>query len=90
MAFTKGNKVGKGRPKGAVNKTTKEAKDVIAMVAEGLGGGPGLLKWAKADKKNEATFWTLIYPKLLPLTVAGSPDAPLAIEIVRTIVTRKV
>jgi len=32
MAFQKGNKVGKGRPKGTTNKTTAEIKDIITRV----------------------------------------------------------
>lgn len=29
MPFEKGNKLGKGRPKGSLNKTTKEMKDIL-------------------------------------------------------------
>ena len=91
MAFPKGKSGNaKGRPKGAVNKTTMEAKEAIAMVAQGLGGADGLLKWAQRDEKNETIFWGTIYPKLLPLTVSGDNNAPLAIAITREIVTRKV
>lgn len=68
---------GKGRPKGSINKVGKEAKEVIAAAAEGLGGLSRLVEWAKADPKNEAAFWASIYPKLLPLTVAGDPKNPL-------------
>ena len=63
---------GKGRPKGSLNKTTQEAKTVIALVAAGLGGADRMLTWAQANPKNEATFWAAIYPKLLPLTVANA------------------
>jgi hypothetical protein len=62
---------GKGRPKGALNKTTRAAKEAIAFAAEGLGGAERLVAWAQEDPKNEAAFWTSIYPKLLPLQVAG-------------------
>lgn len=58
---------GPGRPKGSVNKTTKAAKDAIAQAAEGLGGHDRLIEWAKEDPKNEAAFWTTIYPKLIPV-----------------------
>lgn len=63
---------GKGRPKGALNKTTMIAKDAIAAAAEGLGGTERLIEWAKEDEKNEHSFWTTIYPKLLPLQVNGN------------------
>ncbi len=72
---------GKGRPKGAANKTTAAAKDMIADVAQGLGGAKRMLAWAKLDAKNEAAFWTTIYPKLLPLQVAGEGGGPLQITI---------
>jgi uncharacterized protein YdeI (BOF family) len=35
MAFQKGNKLGKGRPKGSENKTTQEIKDMISAVVAG-------------------------------------------------------
>ena len=63
---------GKGRPKGAVNKTTRIAKDAIAFAADQLGGGERLVAWAQEDAKNETAFWTTIYPKLLPLQVEGA------------------
>ena len=68
---------GKGRPKGALNKTTKTCKEAIAFAAEGLGGAERLVAWAKEDEGNERAFWTQIYPKLLPLQVQGDPDSPI-------------
>jgi len=70
-----------GKPKGAVSKTTKAAKEAIAYAAEGLGGAERLVAWAQEDPKNEAAFWTSIYPKLLPLQVSGDPENPLALGI---------
>jgi hypothetical protein len=72
--FGKGNP---GKPKGALSKTTVIAKDVIAKAAEGLGGADRLLEWCKEDDANEKAFWTTIYPKLLPLQVAGDKENPL-------------
>ena len=62
---------GRGRPKGAVNKTTAIAKEAIAYAAEGLGGADRIIAWAKEDAQNERAFWTQVYPKLLPLQVNG-------------------
>lgn len=62
---------GKGRPAGSLNKTTRAAKEAIALAAEGLGGAERLQAWAAEDPKNESAFWVSIYPKLLPLTVGG-------------------
>lgn len=68
-----------GKPKGAKNKTTKTAKEAIALAAEGLGGVDRLVKWAKEDPLNERTFWGTIYPKLIPVQLAGDEDNPLKV-----------
>jgi hypothetical protein len=70
-------KPGPGRPKGSPNKTTAAAKQVIQQASEELGGADRLVSWAKEDPLNERAFWSSIYPKLLPLQVAGDPDNPL-------------
>lgn len=68
-----------GRPKGIPNKITSEAKAVIASAAEELGGMERLVAWVKEDPANERAFWASIYPKLIPLTVAGDKDSPLQV-----------
>ena len=78
--FGKGNP---GKPKGATNHNTRAAKDIIARTAEMLGGADRMLSWVQEDPQNERVFWGTIYPKLLPLTVAGDKDEPLRVEIVR-------
>jgi hypothetical protein len=70
-----GNK--KGRPPGSPNKLTKAVRDVIAQAAEELGGHEGLVAWVGEDAKNKFAFWTVIYPKLLPLQVAGDRANPI-------------
>ena len=66
---------GKGRKKGSRNKLTRSVKDAIAYAAEGLGGADRLIEWVKEDEKNEHSFWTQIYPKLLPLDVNANLSA---------------
>jgi hypothetical protein len=61
-----------GKPKGAVSKTTKMAKEAIALAAEGLGGVDRLVEWAKEDPANERAFWATIYPKLIPVQIANA------------------
>lgn len=73
---------GRGRPKGSRNKVTAEAKAVIAGAAEALGGMTRLVEWAKEAPENEKAFWASVYPKLLPLTVAGDADNPLTIRAI--------
>lgn len=68
---------GKGRVKGSLNKTTKTAKEAIALAAEKLGGAERLVAWAQEDPLNERAFWATIYPKLLPLQVTGEGGGPL-------------
>lgn len=72
---------GKGRPKGALNKTTTAAKDAIAKAAEELGGAERLVAWAKEDPSNERVFWGTIYPKLLPLQVSGEGGGPVITRV---------
>lgn len=73
---------GAGRPKGSPNKVSKAAKDAIAEAAEKLGGVDRLVSWAQEAPENERAFWATIYPKLIPIQLAGDADAPLVTEIV--------
>jgi hypothetical protein len=73
----KGPNSGRGRPKGALNKTTRAAKEAIALAAESLGGADRLVEWAQETPENERAFWVTIYPKLIPVTVAGDAENPL-------------
>lgn len=84
-----GGKPGPGRPPGSPNKTTAAAKQVIQEASEKLGGVNRLVEWAQEDPLNERAFWSSIYPKLLPLQVAGDPDHPLITRIERVIVDPK-
>jgi len=77
--FAKGNP---GKPKGALNKTTKEAKAAIAMAADKLGGVERLVAWCKEDEKNERIFWGTVYPKLIPVTLAGDAENPIRASLV--------
>lgn len=66
--------IARGRPKGALNKTTQSVKDAIAQAADELGGSNRLLAWVKEEPLNERIFWKDIYTKLLPLQVNGSGE----------------
>ena len=65
---------GPGRPKGSMNKTTREAKDAIAEAAEALGGAKRLVEWVQEEPANERIFWGTIYPKLLPVQLKGAGE----------------
>lgn len=57
---------GRGRPKGAQNKVTRTAKEMIEQAALGLGGVEGMIAWAKSDPDNLKAFWSQVFPKLMP------------------------
>jgi len=80
LGSNRGN-AGKGRPRGAKNKTTLIAKDAIAAAAEKLGGVDRLVHWAKEDAQNERVFWGTIYPKLLPLQLSGEGGQAIGIAV---------
>lgn len=54
-----------------------------------LGGVDGLVAWVQKDDANEKVWWGTIYPKLLPLQVAGDPDNPLKASLEVSFVERK-
>ena len=67
---------GAGRPKGARNKTTAQAKAIIEKAASNLGGAERLTAWAQEAPENERAFWATIFPKLMPLQVGNADDKP--------------
>lgn len=83
MARPKGSPKLGGRQKGTPNKTTQAAKEAIAEVFERMGGADALLTWSK---DNQERFYTVIWPKIVPLSVGGDKDNPLITEIVQRIV----
>lgn len=85
-AFKKGEKrPGQGRPKGAVNKATKELKDMILGALDNAGGVKYLERCAK-DPKTAGAFLTLV-GKVLPMTVQGAgPEG----EHVITVIERRI
>jgi hypothetical protein len=92
MAFKKGQPrpANAGRQKGSQNKSTTIAKEAIAQVAERLGGVDRMVMWAKSDPENESAFWKTIYPRLLPLQLAGDDKKPVFTKMVIEVVRPKV
>lgn len=85
--MAQGRKTG-GRKKGSRNKTTIVAKEAIALAADLLGGVDRLVEWAKEDPDNEKAFWVSMYPKLLPLQVAGEGGGPVQVQKVERVIVR--
>jgi hypothetical protein len=75
-----------GRPKGAINKTTKVAKEAIAEAFEKMGGTPALVDWADKNDDNRKVFYSQIWPKIVPLQVGGEEGNPVVTEIITRIV----
>ena len=61
---------GKGRPKGAINKTNAAIKDMVVQALDKAGGVDYLVKQAE---ENPGPFMALV-GKVLPLQVAGAGD----------------
>ena len=66
---------GKGRPKGSVNKTSSEVKNMIRDALEQAGGVAYLVDCAH-DPKTKAAFLSLV-GKLAPMTLSGDEENPL-------------
>lgn len=72
--------MGKGRPKGAPNKTTALLKDAILKAAENAGnklGDDGMISYLETQAiENPGPFMGLL-GKVLPMQVIGDPENPL-------------
>jgi hypothetical protein len=64
---------GRGRPPGAMNRVSGQAKDMIYGALVQLGGQDWLLEQAKAQPK---AFMQLV-AKLMPLQLGSDPDKPI-------------
>lgn len=70
--FGKGNP---GKPKGAVNKTTGQIRDMIAQALDAAGGVDYLIECAH-DPKTKAAFLGLV-GKVMPVQLQGDKENPL-------------
>jgi len=77
-----------GRKAGVPNKLTTAAKSAIETAAAGLGGATRLQAWALEDKKNEYAFWTVVYPKLLPLQVTDGEGGSIIPRVVQFLIEK--
>ena len=78
MPFQKGNKVSKGRPRGAKSKLSESFyQDCLAAYNdERIGGLEGLIKWIEVSQRNKAVFYGWL-SKTMPsnLHLGNAPDA---------------
>ena len=68
-----------GRPKGAVNKITRSAREAFQFAFDELGGAEALKAWAVA---NPTDFFKL-YSRLIPMEMTGPEGGGLVIQIVK-------
>ena len=73
---------GKGRPKGAKNKTTTLLKDAILKAAEDAGDGDMVEYLTQQARLNPGPFMALL-GKVMPMQVTGADGEALQIQIVR-------
>ena len=82
--FAPGHRKVGGRKKGTLNKLTTSVKDAIEQVAERIGGVDRMVEWVQEDPENERVFWVSIYPKLLPVQLAGDKYNPVRGDVTFT------
>lgn len=68
---------GKGRPKGAVNKTTASVREAFLLAHQGIGGAVALAAWAK---ENQTEFYKLL-ARLIPTEITGKDGGPMQHEV---------
>jgi hypothetical protein len=79
---------GRGRPKGSKNKATLALKEAILMAAD-TAHRDGLVAYLRAQALESPSAFLTLIGKVLPTTVAGDKDNPVAhthkvqIELVR-------
>lgn len=78
---------GKGRKKGVPNKTTALLKDAILQAATQAGGKDGLVGYLTTQATANPQSFLPLLGKVLPMQVAGDPDAPVEIRITRRVIS---
>ena len=63
-------------------KLTKDAKAMIQLAFEDLGGLPRLVEWAN-DPRNLGIFYTQIWGKIIPRDIKAEVDSNITIEVVK-------
>lgn len=63
-------------------KLTRDAKAMIQLAFEDLGGLPRLVEWAN-DPRNLGVFYTQIWGKIIPRDIKAEVDTSITIEVVK-------
>lgn len=88
MANKKPPAAGKGRPKGATNKTTKLLKDAVLKAAEAVGedgkGKEGLVGYLKDLATNEKKAFSALLARVMPMQIEGTgEDGSITVKITK-------
>ena len=70
-----------GRPKGALNKTTKAAKEAFTLAFQDIGGHEALAQWAC---ENRTEFYKL-FARLIPTEVSGPDGSAIQLLVANTL-----
>jgi hypothetical protein len=72
--FQKGDKrlENAGRKAGTPNRQTRLVREMLEDAAERIGGLERLVTWILKKPDNERIFWSMMYPRLMPLQVHGA------------------
>lgn len=64
------------------SKLTQDAKAMIQLAFEDLGGLPRLVEWAN-NPANLGTFYTQLWSKIIPKDIKAEVDQSITIEVVK-------
>ena len=83
--FQKGKPKTGGRKPGVPNRRTTQLKDTILTAAEAEGGEEGLTGYLRTLARNEPVAFAGLLGKVLPLTLASDPGAPMRITTIELV-----
>ncbi len=86
MPFAKGNTFGKkGKPKGAVNKTTISIKNAFLEAFEKRGGVKALLAWADDEPGEFYRIMSKLLPREMDVTMGGEVNVKLTERLAKAL-----
>jgi hypothetical protein len=80
IGMNRGN-AGKGRPKGAPNKTTALLKDAIIEAAIAAGDGSGLTGYLETQAREQPVAFMTLLGKVLPMQITGENGGPIKAKV---------
>lgn len=75
-----------GKPKGALNGTTRVLKEAILIAAEQAGGQNGLVGYLEWLAKDQPAAFAGLLGRVLPHTIAGDADNPVTFTRIERVI----